>query len=174
MSKPINKIFYLSLGEVISSSTGTFDNCLKNDWGLAIAVCGVDSEYLVLENSQNIEKVFHNQSFEDSVDEFILCHPFGESDTPQIKNLLISAFKNLHDVDFCSQNKKYFCTDYQDDVAEFYPSIFASCEVFDESVDAFYSTEYNEINYDLEKYFSLFSLRRKLTHAIHNIYGVRI
>ena len=174
MSKPINKISYLSLGEVISSRAGTFDTCLKSDWGLAIAVCGVDSEYLVLENTQNIEKVFRNQSFEDCVDEFISCHPFGESDTPQIKNLLISAYKNLNDVDFCSQNKKYFCTDYQDDVAEFYPSIFASCEVFDESVDAFYSTEYNEIKFDFEKYFSFFSLRRRLTKTICNIYGVRV
>lgn len=174
MSKPINKIFYLSLGEVISSSTGSFEDCLKNDWGLAIAVCGVNNEYLVLENSQNVEKVFYNKSFEDSVDEFILCHPFRELGTPQIKDLLVSAYKNLNDVEFRGQNKKYFCTDYQDDIAGFSPSIFASCEVFDEYVDAFYSTEYNEINCDLEKYFSFFSLRGRLIQSLHNIYGVRI
>lgn len=174
MSKPINKIFYLSLGEVISSSTGTFEDCLKNDWGLAIAVCGLSSEYLVLEDNQNNEKIFHNKSFENSLDEFILSRPYSDSITPEIKNLLISAYINLSDVDFCSQSKKHFCTDYEDNIAEFSPSIFASCEVSDEFVGAFYSTEYNEIKYDFEKFFSLFSLRGRLSKSMHHIYGIRI
>ncbi len=173
MSRPINKIFYFSLGRVTPNSKGSFLNSLDQKSSLAAAMCGIDNDYLVLESSQNIEKVFHNEPFENALEEFFLSTPWEGMDEHKVKKLLISAYKDMSDEAFCEKDINYFCADCDDDVINYSPAMFVFCKVVEEFDGAFYNSEYCEVIYELEKHFSLFSLRGRLDESIRQVYGIR-
>lgn len=172
MFEPINRIAYLSLGRVDDGVGETFEKYLLKDWGLAVAVCGRNGEFLVLESHLEEEKIFEEKLFEDVMDDFVWEHPYGEVNTSKIKSLLIGAYKNISDSEFCSSSTNYFCTDYDTSASEFHPSLFVTCKTIDTFEGAFFSTDYGEIKYDAEKFFSLFSIRDRLILGANHVYGV--
>ncbi|QWE13967.1 hypothetical protein [Polynucleobacter sp. AP-Sving-400A-A2] len=174
MFEPINRIAYLSLGRVDDGVGETFERSLLKDWSLAVAVFGRNSEFLVLESHLDEEKIFEKKFFEEVIDDFFWEHPYGEVNTLKIRSLLIGAYKNLSDSEFCSGNTNYFCTDYDASISEFYPSLFVTCKSIDTFEGAFFSSDYGEIKYDAEKFFSLFSLRDRLSLGTNHVYGVMV
>jgi hypothetical protein len=171
MFEPINRITYLSLGRVDDGVGETFERFVLKDWDLAVALCGRNSEFLVLESHLEEEKVFEDKLFEEVIDDFFWEHPYGEASTSKIKSLLISTYKNLSHKEFCSGNTNNFCTDYDANISEFRPSLFVTCKSVDTFEGAFFSTEYGEIKYDAEKFFSLFSLRDRFNFIRSPMYG---
>ena len=174
MSQPINEIFYFSIGIIDSIGSLNFENNLDANWGLSVAICGINNEYIVLESKGVEARIFKNNGFIKSLDEYHKLGLIDLSMNPDFVNILISSYNDIASDEYCAKNKNYFYSDSEESIETFSPCFFVLCDKVSEFEGCFYNPDYFEITYDTDKLFSLYDLFGRLNQFRNNVYGVKV
>ncbi len=174
MSELVNNIQFFSFGTVSKKTEKTFENLLNENIWLAIAQCGKNNEYTIIENSKNKIEIFHTEKFNELLDSFIinLLPPiFNVEDT---NKLIINSFNNLDEIDFRKNKFSNFIADYDELVGNRIPCIFLISEHIGKLQGVFCNTEYIEISFEVEKFLSLYDLYKAMIPGSKKVYGTLI
>lgn len=174
MSEQVNNIQLFSFGSVNNETNKTFEKLLYNNIWLAIAQCGKNNKYTIIENSENKIEIFHTEKLNELIVSFIvnlLPSIFNIEDT---KNLIINSFNNVDEIDFRKNNFSNFIADYDELVENHVPCIFLVSDHMDKLQGVFCNTEYLEISFEVEKFLSLYDLYKAMIPGSKKVYGTLI
>jgi len=175
MSSPINKLFYINLIKIKNKSEESFESLCNTQIRIAIAICGLNEEFIVIETLTENPKVFKKKKIGFVIEYLSKSVPEDFYEITVVSELILSSYLQIDSKEFCaSLGHNYFCVDSDESTQNFTPCIFSICDYVEEIEGAFYNTDFFEISYDADKLFSLFDLYGSLDQYRSNVYGHKI
>lgn len=169
----INQIKILRVGKVSKDSIGNFHNFIDMNSWLAIALCGKENQYLLIQTSEGFE------SFTTAINLMEVLHEglatLSLDITPEIEHLMKIAALDNEDGVMRLKNTYEFIADWETSVADYAPCIFCAKEYLDPDFDVLLNTDHFEIAFDMDKFSSIGDLPFFSSEFNGGeVYGIRI